>query len=56
MAFPRQPFSLFFFELLLNLVLADLSLVIRWAGLPFLFWALDLADGFWPFLSTFCLP
>jgi hypothetical protein len=46
MAFPRQPFSLFFFESLLNLVLADLSLMIRWAGLPFLFWALDLADGF----------
>ena len=37
MAFPRQPFSLFFFESLLNLVLADLSLVIKWARLPFLF-------------------
>ena len=46
MAFPRQPFSFFFFESLLNLVLEDLSLVIKWAGLPFLFWVLDLADGF----------
>jgi hypothetical protein len=46
MAFPRQPFSLFFFESLLNLALADLSLMIGWAGLPFLSWALDLADGF----------
>uniref|UniRef100_A0A2N9EK25 Uncharacterized protein n=1 Tax=Fagus sylvatica TaxID=28930 RepID=A0A2N9EK25_FAGSY len=24
----------------------DLSLMIGWAGLPFFFWALDLADGF----------
>jgi hypothetical protein len=34
MAFPRQPFSLFFFHQFLNLALADLSLMIRWAGLP----------------------
>ena len=49
MAFPRQPFSLFFFLISFNssgVVLADLSLVIKWAGLPFLFWVLDLADGF----------
>jgi hypothetical protein len=46
MAFPRQPFSLFFLNQFLNLALADLSLMIRWAGLPFLFWALDLAYGF----------
>ena len=46
MAFPRKPFSLFFFESFFNLVLANLSLIIGWAELPFLFWALDLANGF----------
>ena len=44
--FEDNHFSLFFFESFLNLVLADQSLMIGWAGLPFLFWALDLADGF----------
>ena len=34
MAFPRQPFSLFFLnQFFLNLALADLSLMIKWAGL-----------------------
>ena len=39
-------FPLLFLINFLNLALADLSLMIRWVGLPFLFWALDLADGF----------
>jgi hypothetical protein len=46
MAFPRQPFSLLFFESIFEPCLADLSLMIRWAGFPFFFWALGLADGF----------
>ena len=58
MAFPRQPFSLFFLNHFepSGVVLTDLSLVNKWAGLPFFFWVLDLVDGFRPFPFTFWLP
>ena len=39
-------FPLLFLNQFLNLALADLSLMIRWARFPFFFWALGLADGF----------
>jgi hypothetical protein len=44
MAFPRQPFSLFFlnpFEFF-GVVLTDLGLKIKWAGLPFFLLGLGL--------------
>jgi hypothetical protein len=39
-----------------GIVLVDLVLGIKWAGFPLFFWALDLVDGFWPFLFMSWLP
>jgi hypothetical protein len=44
--FQDSHFPSSFLNQFLNLALADLSLMIRWAGFPFFFWALGLADGF----------
>ena len=57
MAFPRQPFSLFFFELfgIFWCCPGGPEFGIEWARLPFFFWVLDLVDGFWAFLFTFWL-
>ena len=55
MAFPRQPFSLFFlnpFEFF-GVVLADLGLRIKWAGLPF--FLLGLGLGWWLKAISSCI-